>query len=138
MTEKYDFSRAASLLAIVKDVAGVAPQFTAISGEAMSELKELNDALLHQVRKNVKPTAKPLVNHPTPSVPVEHIKGTEDQQKRAEEEKRKAEEAEHEEERRLYEQSQPKVAQPRSDVNEEDEPREEDQRSFDLPSARRL
>jgi hypothetical protein len=107
---KYDFTRAQALLAIVKDVAGVAPQFTAISGEAMAELKELNDALLREKTK-IKAPAHPgqPVAHPVPSQPIDHVKGTEEQQKRAEEEKRKAEEAEREEERKFYEKDHPKA-----------------------------
>lgn len=41
----FDYDRAADLLNIVEKIATVAPAFTAISGEAMRELKAMNDEL---------------------------------------------------------------------------------------------
>lgn len=41
----FDYERAGALLNIVEQVSKVAPGYTAISGEAMRELKEMNDAL---------------------------------------------------------------------------------------------
>lgn len=40
---KIDFERAAALMDVVQKVANVVPTFTALSGAAMTELKEMND-----------------------------------------------------------------------------------------------
>lgn len=50
----FDYDRAAALLNIVQLIAGVAPQFTSISGEAMSELREMNDALVELAKRRAK------------------------------------------------------------------------------------
>lgn len=52
MSDEYDFDygRAHELLSIVQLVAEVAPSMTAISSEAMAELKEINQDILDNVK----------------------------------------------------------------------------------------
>lgn len=40
---QFDFGRVSSLLSIVQGIADIAPQYSAIANEALSELKELNE-----------------------------------------------------------------------------------------------
>lgn len=52
MSDEYDFDygRAHDLLSIVELIAKVAPAYTAISSEAMAELKEINQGILDAVK----------------------------------------------------------------------------------------
>jgi hypothetical protein len=70
----FDFGRAAQLLGVVQQIAGVAPSMTAISSEAMAELKLMNDDLVEarsRPRQTMVPPARPTVENPQPSKPVD-------------------------------------------------------------------
>lgn len=51
MSREFDFERAAALLDIVEKVSKVAPGYTAISAEAMAELRQLNQWLIEEQAK---------------------------------------------------------------------------------------
>lgn len=65
--------RISDLLAIVEKVAGVAPSMMSISGEAMSELKEINDKIAADAQKALPPgqyPGMPTTPAPDPSPPA--------------------------------------------------------------------
>lgn len=50
----FDIERASALLAIVKEVSEVAPGYTALSSEAMAELREMNDEIATKAAERTK------------------------------------------------------------------------------------
>lgn len=60
MDNKADYGRIAQLLNIVEKVATVSPQFMAISGAAMAELREVNQAIADEAAAGKLPPTAPL------------------------------------------------------------------------------
>jgi hypothetical protein len=87
---KFDYDRAETLLSIIEKVANVTgSRMMAISGEAMAELNEMEEALKLDQAKHKEAEKKELASKPHPSRPIDHIEGTEEQQeveKKADEE----------------------------------------------------
>lgn len=67
-----DFDRVAKLLTIVKDVAGVAPGFVYISGEAMAELRQIDQDIkkAKQAAQGQPVTPAPVGDPESPPQPV--------------------------------------------------------------------
>lgn len=74
MSNKFDYERAGALLTIVEQVSKVAPQMTAISSEAMAELRQMNQWLIEENAKKPKDSnvipGQPTPD-PVPSQPVD-------------------------------------------------------------------
>lgn len=67
---KEDTDRAAALLSIVQQVANVAPSMTSLSGEAMRELKEIDDRIREDAARNRDPRlvpGQPMDQQPDPN-----------------------------------------------------------------------
>lgn len=63
---KIDYDRVAVLLNIVKDISTATPMYMAISGVAMAELKDLNEAIAKEAVAGKAPPTDPLAPPPAP------------------------------------------------------------------------
>lgn len=72
MLSKDDVIRITDLLTIVEKIAGVAPGFMSISGEAMAELRQIDKAIREEAPKP-DPSAQPGMPSTAPVVPSQPV-----------------------------------------------------------------